>query len=76
LSTATWVIPAERMKADMTHRVAFASSGNKSASVGALSRGRLEIHFEGLKKKPLSDMSLGKVLKLMDVPVTAHGAFA
>jgi hypothetical protein len=71
------VIPAERMKADMTHRVAFASSGNKSASVGALSRGRLEIsYFEGLKKKPLSDMSLGKVLKLMDVPVTAHGFFA
>lgn len=68
-----WEIPAERMKAKRPHRVPLTS---ESLAVVAWARERStgDLVFPGARAgKPLSDMTLAKVLKDAELPYTPHG---
>jgi len=74
LAEKVWLIPAERMKAGKEHRVPLSD-----AALDVLGRVRpfkselSDLIFPGQKvRKSLSDMTLLKVLEMMDVPVTVH----
>ena len=75
LEAALWTIPAERMKMGRVHVVPLAPEAvavferAKTFKVGAS-----ELVFPGQNvKKPLSDMTLLKILRDMDLAVTVHG---
>lgn len=73
LEARVWVVPAERMKAKKEHRVPL------SDTAIALLKGLHRLEGSNLVfppprgLNPLSDNTLTKVLKDMEVPVTAHG---
>lgn len=72
LKSATWTIPARRMKANKEHRVPL------SAQVLQLleTQPRLEgcdLVFPGNGGKPLSDMTLAAVMRRMNVEAVPHG---
>ncbi len=70
---AVWTVPASRMKAKVEHRVPL------SAAALAIVRVRQELRtsdyvFPGSRDgKPLSNMSMDKVLRLEKLDVTVHG---
>ena len=70
--SATWTIPASRMKAGREHRVPLSKAAlevfhqQKEASLN-------EWVFPGQKDGPLSDMTLSAVLKRMKVDAVPHG---
>lgn len=75
LQTALWTVPASRMKMGRTHLVplspeavaVFERAKKFKADLG-------DLVFPGPKtKKPLSDMTLLKILRDMDLTVTVHG---
>lgn len=70
-----WRIPAERMKAGKEHRVPLSDAALEVLKrVSRFKSGLSDLIFPGQKpKKPLSDMTLLKVLQVMEVPVTVHG---
>jgi len=75
LENGFWSIPAERMKMNRAHVVPLSRE-----AIGALQRAarfrapNSELVFPGQKlKKPLSDMSLLKILRDMNLEVTVHG---
>lgn len=72
LETATWTIPAARMKAGRPHRVPL--SPEAVALLRALPKFEgTDLVFPGKSDKPLSDMTLTAVLRRMKVAATAHG---
>jgi integrase len=78
LPNRLWTIPAARMKAGKEHRVPL--SDGALAVLNHMRGGKghtpppQELVFPGAKKgKPLSDMTLGAVLRRLKVDVTAHG---
>lgn len=75
LEAATWTIPAARMKAGKPHVVPLSASALevfKRAS--QLRQADSDLVFPGMRSgKPLSDMTLLKVLRDMDAGVTVHG---
>ena len=75
LETGTWTVPAERMKAGREHVVPLSPQAVALFErMKVHRRGDSELVFPGIKRgKPLSDMTLTKVLRDMNVPVTAHG---
>jgi len=75
LDKGLWTIPAERMKAGKVHVVPLSA-----ASFSALERAKIfrtelsDFVFPGQSlKKPLSDMTLLKILRDMDIGATVHG---
>ena len=75
LDNALWTIPAERMKAGKEHAVPLSS-----AALGVFQRaqgyreGRSELVFPGQRGgKPLSDMTLTKICRDMEVAAVPHG---
>jgi integrase len=68
-----WTVPAERMKAGREHRVPL--SGAALAVLEPLREaGQGELIFPGAKGiKPISNMSMDKVLRLEKLDVTVHG---
>ena len=78
LSTATWVIPAQRMKRDREHRVPLSEPAIEILREMAAARSIDDtdaLIFPGHDpKRPLSDMSLTAVLRRMNRgDLTAHG---
>jgi integrase len=72
LKKREWVIPAERMKARKEHRVPL--SDRAVEILTKIPKGQSdEIVFKAAQGGVLSDMTLGAVLKRMEVPVTTHG---
>jgi len=72
LKKREWVIPAERMKARKEHRVPL--SDRAVEILMEFPKGQDdEIVFKAARGGILSDMTLGAVLKRMEVPVTTHG---
>ncbi|NNC47657.1 MAG: tyrosine-type recombinase/integrase [Sphingomonas sp.] len=70
-----WTVPAERMKAGREHVVPLSD-----AALGVLERakayrrGGSKLIFQGQKRgKPLSDMTLTKILRDMGCKITVHG---
>lgn len=75
MDKATWTVPAERMKAGKTHIVPLSD-----AALGVFKRaaefrtGGTDLVFPGAKRgRPLSDMTLLKILRDMKVDATVHG---
>ena len=75
LDAGLWMVPAERMKAGRTHVVPLSAPAVavfKRAQ--ELRRAGTDLVFPGTKRnRPLSDMTLLKVLRDMELPVTVHG---
>ena len=73
LKDDVWIVPAERMKARREHRVALSDAAQSLLHQMPRISGCPYI-FPGMRGQPLSDMSLGAVLKRMEVGnVTVHG---
>ena len=73
--TATWTIPAERMKAGREHVIPLSKAALElcQAAKGHRIAGS-DFVFQGTKKgKPLSDMTLTKILRDSGLPFTVHG---
>jgi len=77
LQSALWIIPAERMKAKKEHVVPLSDSALHILKIaGSLRKGTApnEPVFPGLKYRPLSDMTLTKVLRTtVSEHWTVHG---
>lgn len=71
LTTAMWIVPADRMKAGKEHRVPL--SGAAVAMLQALPRSSGYVFPAQRGSKPLSDMTLSAVLKRMEVDAVPHG---
>jgi integrase len=72
LKKREWVIPAERMKARKEHRVPLSYRAIEILTEIPKGKGD-ETVFKAVRGGVLSDMTLGAVLKRMEVPVTTHG---
>jgi integrase len=70
-----WSIPAERMKMGRPHQVPLSAAAIAVLKQAAKYRSpRSTLIFEGQRaKRPLSDMTLLKVVRDMDLAVTVHG---
>jgi integrase len=76
LKQRTWTIPAARMKAGKEHVVPLSQAALEILSAAEPFRGRTKDSyvFPGKPGKPLSDMTLTKVLRDMGhVQITVHG---
>jgi integrase len=75
LDTATWTVPAERMKMGKAHVVPLSPAAVEVFKRAATLRSEAaELVFHGAKRgKPLSDMTLLKVLRDLKEPYTVHG---
>lgn len=79
LDRAVWSIPGERMKMGKPHRVPLCDRAVEAISTMLPLRPRRSedqaaaLVFPGLRRAPLSDMTLAAVLRRMGVPVTVHG---
>ena len=75
LTKQTWTIPAKRMKAGKIHVVPLSDAALQVLkSAKGLRRPQCDLVFPGQKsKRPLSDMTLLKVIRDMDLDVTVHG---
>jgi len=73
MDAGSWTIPGKRMKAGQPHSVPLSA-----AAMAILAEGRLEgrpedLIFPGASGKPLSDMTLTKVMRNAGLPFTVHG---
>ena len=75
LDAALWTIPAERMKMGRVHQVPLCAAAlDTLLRAAALRVPCSDLVFPGQKlKKPLSDMTLLKVIRDMESGVTVHG---
>lgn len=74
LDRAIWTIPGDRMKAGKPHRVPLTPEALAILSQASeLRRAGSSLIFPGNKGQALSDMTLTKVLRDMDMTCTAHG---
>lgn len=73
-TTATWIIPAERMKAKREHRIPVSGRAlGLLKDAEALSDGS-DFVFPGTQRgKPLSDMTLSKLVKELGFKADVHG---
>ncbi|PKO79361.1 MAG: integrase [Betaproteobacteria bacterium HGW-Betaproteobacteria-13] len=76
LTAGVWIVPADRMKAGNEHRVPLTQQAIKVLEAIRIENPKAtDLVFPGIRSgKPLSDMTLGAVLKRMNRPdLTAHG---
>ena len=73
LATSTWAIPGERMKTRQPHRIPLSTQALSVLQWCAEMSGRKGLLFENRKGKPLSDMTLLKVLRDHDIPSDSPG---
>ena len=72
---AEWTIPGTRMKAGKEHRVPLSASALAVLERAKVLRAGIagEPIFPGKDRKPVSDMTLSKVMRDMDLTDTVHG---
>ena len=74
LEERRWTIPASRMKAGKEHVVPLSDAAlvilKKAAGFGKSAKATI---FPGKAKRPLSDMTLSKIMRDMELPYTVHG---
>jgi len=74
LETRLWMIPAEHMKRSKAHIVPLSDEALAVlAKADALRMPESEVVFPGVAGKPMSDMTLLKVLRDMSEPYHVHG---
>ncbi|MEF8760392.1 MAG: integrase arm-type DNA-binding domain-containing protein [Candidatus Accumulibacter sp. UW25] len=72
LESATWVIPAQRMKAKIEHRVPLSSTA-LGLLAGLPKIMGTDLIFPSVRNTQLSDATMTAVLKRMGLDVTVHG---
>ena len=74
LESATWTVPANRMKARREHRVPLSGRCLEILAEARDLNGRdQDLIFPGWSGKPLSDMTYGALLRREGIPAVAHG---
>jgi integrase len=74
LDAAVWTVPAERMKARRAHRVPLSPvTLALFRHAASIKRAGTDLVVPAGSGKPLSDMTLTKVLRDMEAPCTVHG---
>lgn len=73
IDTATWTIPAERMKAARTHRVPLANRAIEIVHEARDLRDGSGLIFPSVYRRALSNVTLSKMLKDLNIPAVPHG---
>jgi len=73
LDADVWTIPAERMKANREHRVPLSSRAGEILGAARALRNGSDLVFPSSRGKPLSDMTLSKLLKEQGIQAVPHG---
>ena len=70
----SWTVPAERMKADREHKVPLSSEALGVLQTAWEMSGDYELIFQGTQpNKPLSDMTLLRLVQRLEIPCVVHG---
>jgi integrase len=72
LEGAVWIVPAERMKAGVEHRVPLSAAAVKLLKKLPRMEG-IDLVFPGTKKQLLSDMAMTAVMRRMKAEAVPHG---
>lgn len=72
-TSATWAIPAERMKMARPHRVPLYGRALEVLREAEALRGTSGLIFPSMRDKPLSDMTLSKLVKELGFDADVHG---
>ncbi len=72
-TSATWAIPAERMKMARPHRVPLSGRALEILREAEALRGPSGLLFPSMRDKPLSDMTLSKLVKELGFDADVHG---
>lgn len=72
-TSATWVIPAERMKMKRSHRVPLCARAVALLKEADSLRNSSGLIFPSLRGKVLSDMTLSKLIKELGIDADVHG---
>ena len=73
LDAEVWTLPAERMKAHREHRVPLSCRATEILKAARALRNGGDLVFPSPRSKPLSDMTLSKLLKEQAVQAVPHG---
>ena len=73
LDAEVWTVPAERMKANREHRVPLSCRAAEILQAARALRNGSTLVFPSPRGKPLSDMTLSKLLKEQGVQAVPHG---
>lgn len=73
LDAEVWTLPAERMKANREHRVPLSCRATEILKAARALRNGGDLVFPSPRSKPLSDMTLSKLLKEQAVQAVPHG---
>ncbi len=73
LDTEVWTVPAERMRANREHRVPLSCRAAEILQAARTLRDATGLVFPNPRGKPLSDMTLSKLLKEQGVQAVPHG---
>ena len=73
LDAEVWTVPAERMKANREHRVPLSRRAAEIVRTALTLRNGSKLVFPSPRGKPLSDMTLSKLLKEQGVQAVPHG---
>lgn len=75
LDKKVWTIPASRMKAKKEHRVPLTDRSLAILNAAAsFKQAKSDLIFPGMKEdRPLSDMTLSKLMKELEIPAVPHG---
>ena len=72
--TATWTIPAQRMKADREHRIPLSTQAQAVLRDAWAESGPDGLLFPAPRTRlALSDMALTQLLRRLEIPSTIHG---
>ncbi|MCF3594180.1 tyrosine-type recombinase/integrase [Rhodobacteraceae bacterium LMO-12] len=72
-TSATWIIPASRMKMKKPHRVPLSGRALEILREAEALRGASGLVFPSMRDKPLSDMTLSKLVKEQGFDAHVHG---
>ena len=74
LDACVWTIPARRTKGNREHRIPLSSPAAQILDVArSLVDGGSELVFPGTRGKPVSGMTMSKLLKHLDIAAVPHG---
>lgn len=73
LAATLWTVPAERMKAQRAHRVPLSRRALEVLRNAQALNANGGLIFPSARRKPLSDMTLSKLLKEQGIPAVPHG---
>ena len=73
LDAAAWLVPGARMKAKRDHRVPLSERALEILSVAQSLGDGAGLVFPSPRSKPLSDMTLSKLIKALGFPAVPHG---